>query len=74
MTLFADVPPQIFWSSLIPARSKKAKANKNLTSESERQAICARRAFMNEKMCEAAVAVEGEFGMQAMMSVYPKHF
>lgn len=37
-------------------------------------ATCARREFLNRVMCENAGAIEGEFGMQAMMSMYPREF
>lgn len=74
MTLFADVPAPFSWRALLPSRSVRVERRAVEISDDEREAICARRAFLNEKMCETAGAIEGEFGMQAMMSVYPKQF
>ena len=74
MTLFADVPVPFSWRALLPMRSTRVESSANVLSDEEREASCARRAFLNEKMCETAGAIEGEFGIQAMMSVYPKQF
>lgn len=71
MAMAPDFPALFTFSGVFSRRAPKAKVE---TPHDDREAVCARRDFLNRVMCENAQAVQGEHGMQAMMSMYPREF
>ncbi|MBT8413686.1 MAG: hypothetical protein KJO30_05090 [Boseongicola sp.] len=71
MAMAPDFPSLFSFSGVFLRRRPVAKAE---TADDDREAVCARRDFLNRVMCENAGAVQGEHGMQAMMSMYPREF
>ena len=69
MAMAPDFPALFSFSA---RRDRGAPVEQSL--EADREAVCARREFLNRVMCENASAIEGEHGMQAMMSMYPRQF
>ncbi len=75
MTLNPEFPTRFQWHGLFARRATPSVEPKAVAATDEARAEeCARRDFMNRVMCENAGAIEGEHGMQAMMSMYPQHF
>lgn len=72
MAMAPDFPTLFSFSGLFPRRRPTAKVDGDV--QGDREAVCARRDFLNRVMCENAGMVQGEHGMQAMMSVYPREF
>ena len=72
MAMAPDFPALFSFSGMFSRRS--AAVNPEKTPDKDRDAVCARRDFLNRVMCENAGAVQGEHGMQAMMSMYPREF
>ncbi|MBT8460034.1 MAG: hypothetical protein HKP37_11310 [Boseongicola sp.] len=67
----APASPMLFSFSHVFSR-QRAVTNPEATQVEDREAVCARRDFLNRLMCENAQAVQGEHGVQAMMSMYPR--
>ncbi len=72
MAMAPDFPALISFSGMF-LRFRPAAKGEAVTDE-DRDAVCARRELLNRVMCENACAVQGEHGMQAMMSMYPREF
>lgn len=72
MAMAPDFPALFSFSGMFSRRSPLTSGDS--FSEEDRAATCARRDFLNRVMCENAHAVQGEHGMQAMMSMYPREF
>lgn len=71
MAMAPDFPALFSFSGLF---QRRAALNAETMLDEDREAVCARRDFLNRVMCENAGAVQGEHGMQAMMSMYPREF
>lgn len=72
MAMAPDFPTLFSFSGMFSFRRPSTKVE--TVAEDDKAAICARRDFLNRVMYENAVAVQGEHGMQAMMSMYPREF
>ncbi|SMX24879.1 hypothetical protein [Boseongicola aestuarii] len=72
MAMAPDFPALFSFSGVFSRRRPVAKVE--TMSDEDRDAVCARRDFLNRMMCENASAVQSEHGMQAMMSMYPREF
>jgi len=71
MTMNPDYPARMNWTGLFAKRGSRELSH-DVVRLDDREATCARRESLNRIMCENAGAVEGEHGMQAMMSMYPR--
>ena len=71
MAMAPDFPALFSFSGLFQRRSAP---KVETTPDEDREAVCARRDFLNRVMCENASAVQSEHGMQAMKSMYPRAF
>ena len=72
MSMAPDFPTLVSLSGWFSRRDRGAPVEQSL--EADREVVCARREFLNRVMCENASAIEGEHGMQAIMSMYPRQF
>ena len=72
MAMAPDFPALFSISGFFSRRRPVTKID--AVRDADRDAVCARRDFLNRVMCENASAVQSEHGMQAMMSMYPREF
>ncbi|QMU59723.1 MAG: hypothetical protein GKR98_16985 [Boseongicola sp.] len=73
MTLTFNFLSLIEWPDLSKLRLP-GRGHSGTSNGMDADCIHQRREFLNRMMCENAGAVEGEFGMQAMMSQFPREF
>ena len=66
-TVFSTFFRQGIW------RTRKVQKRSD-TVERDHEEVCARREIVNRMMCENAMCVSSEHGIQAMMSMYPREF
>jgi len=72
MVMAPDFPTFFSFAGVFSRRRSAPKGEG--TDHQTVEATCGRREFLNRVMCENAGAIESEFGMQAMMSMYPREF